>query len=85
MRGILKQPMNGATLKMRTDAVARPASHYTAAGFEVVPVEFAKHLERELEKAFQIIKNQDETIKNLKDQYDAATIMLKDFDPQSLL
>lgn len=70
---------------MRTDAVARPADHYAKAGFEVVPVEFAKHLENELEKAYQIIKTQDETIKSLKEQYDAAAIMLNDFDPQSLL
>lgn len=70
---------------MRTDSVARPASHFVATGLEVVPVEFAKQIEKELEKSLQIIREHEETIKNLKEQYDAAAIMLNDFDPQSLL
>jgi hypothetical protein len=70
---------------MRSEAVARPASHFVTAGLEVVPAEFAKQLEKELEKALQVIREHEDTIKGLKQQCDAATIMLSDFDPQNLL
>lgn len=70
---------------MRINEIARPASHFAAADIDVVPVNFAKQLELELEEALKTIKQKDEVIKMLKEQYDAATIMLSDFDPQSLL
>jgi hypothetical protein len=70
---------------MRTDSVARPSSHFNQISIEVVPADFARQLERELETALQVISKQEEKIKDLKQQYDAASIMLNDFDPQSLL
>lgn len=70
---------------MKTDVVSRPSSHYKDHSIEVVPAEFAKQLEIELERALKIIANHEQTIRELKEQYDAARIMLNDFDPRSLI